>query len=103
MNAKAVTHLNRPHLTAGTTYDLLNDAELTAAGVEVVTSSEALRLIRFPHPHFGLWLLDLAADSSFSMTVSANSSLSWVGGFAILDPSPPHPHYREVEGRPLTG
>lgn len=102
-NAKTVTRVKSPHLTSGKTYDLLNDAALTAAGVEVVTSSEALRLIRFPHPHLGVWPLDLAADSSFSVTVSANSSLSWLGGFAILDPSPPHPHYRAVEGRPLTG
>ncbi|XP_063860185.1 von Willebrand factor A domain-containing protein 7-like [Scylla paramamosain] len=86
----------------GTTYDLLDDAALTAAGVEVVTSSEALRVVRFPHPGFGSWVLDLDADTSFSVTISANSTLSWLGGFSILDPSPPHPHYRAVEGNPLT-
>ncbi|MPC24810.1 von Willebrand factor A domain-containing protein 7 [Portunus trituberculatus] len=96
------TRLHNSHLTPGTSYDLLDDKALIAAGVEVVTSSEALRLIRFPEPSFGSWMLDLNADKSFSVTVSANSTLSWLGGFSILDPSPPHPHYRAVEGNPLT-
>lgn len=86
----------------GTTYDLLDNAALEAAAVEVVTSSAALRLLRFTNPRFGPWTLDLAADSAYSVNVNANSSLSWLGGFSVLDPSPPHPHFSEVEGRPLT-
>lgn len=83
-------------------YDLLDDASLEAAAVVVVTSSATLRLLRFTNPRFGPWTLDLAADSAYSVNVNANSSLSWLGGFSVLDLSPPHPHYSEVEGRPLT-
>lgn len=87
----------------GTEYNLTDVTELESTpGVEVVAFAEALRDIRWVAPRYGMWELYLESTSNYSLSVTANSTLAWLGEFCILDPSPPHPHYRPAEGRPLT-
>ncbi|XP_042873279.1 von Willebrand factor A domain-containing protein 7-like [Penaeus japonicus] len=87
----------------GTEYNLTDVAALESTpGVEVVALSEALIDIRWLAPRYGTWELQLESTTNYSLSVTANSTLAWLGDFSILDPSPPHPHYRPAEGRPLT-
>ncbi|XP_063588366.1 von Willebrand factor A domain-containing protein 7-like isoform X2 [Penaeus indicus] len=89
----------------GTSYDLTDKGALEATpGVEVVSHTGTFLAVRFLAPRYGLWKLsvDSAYASAYALAVSATSSLDFLGDFALLDPSPPHPHYRKTEGRPLT-
>ncbi|XP_027213280.2 von Willebrand factor A domain-containing protein 7 [Penaeus vannamei] len=98
-------HMDRAVLRdiTGTEYNLTDIAALEATpGVEVVAFAEALMDLRWLAPRYGMWELHLVSSSNYSLSVTANSTLAWLGEFCILDPSPPHPHYRPAEGRPLT-
>ncbi|XP_042877878.1 von Willebrand factor A domain-containing protein 7-like [Penaeus japonicus] len=88
----------------GTSYDLTDKASLeTTPGVEVIAHTSTFMAVRFVAPRHGLWrLVANAVADSYAIVVSATSSLDFLGDFALLDPSPPHPHYRKTEGRPLT-
>ncbi|KAG7160513.1 von Willebrand factor A domain-containing protein 7-like 1 [Homarus americanus] len=86
----------------GTEYDLMDQAALeTDPKVEIVVYSNGLKAIRWKDPLYGQWSLHTDSVSTYSIAVSANSTLSFLGGFSVLDPSPPHPHYRAAEGNPL--
>lgn len=88
----------------GTEYDIMDkDAMASTPGVDVIAYSSSIRVLRFNEPAFGIWNLHVNDDlDTYSINVMANSTLSWLGGFSVLDPAPPHPHYRAIEGRPLT-
>ncbi|XP_037789385.1 von Willebrand factor A domain-containing protein 7-like [Penaeus monodon] len=87
----------------GTPYDLTDEAALAATpGVEVVSHTGTFLAVRFLAPRYGLWQLSVSAAGDYALAVSATSALDFLGDFALLDPSPPHPHYRKTEGRPLT-
>ncbi|ROT70713.1 putative von Willebrand factor A domain-containing protein 7 [Penaeus vannamei] len=87
----------------GTAYDLTDKAALEAtAGVEVISHTGTFLAVRFLSPRHGVWSLSVSASVDYALAVSATSSLDFLGEFALLDPSPPHPHYRKTEGRPLT-
>nr|XP_045609987.1 von Willebrand factor A domain-containing protein 7-like isoform X1 [Procambarus clarkii] len=86
----------------GTEYDLMDEASLLLdPEIEVVVYSSGLKAIKWIEPRYGLWSLQTYSSSTYSVSVSGNSTLSFLGGFSILDPSPPHPHYRAAEGNPL--
>lgn len=86
----------------GTAYDLTDQASLDSdPNVEVIAYSPSLKAIRWLSPRYGQWNLHTDSSSTYSISVSANSTLSFMGDFSILDPRPPHPHYELVEGRPL--
>ncbi|XP_066988330.1 uncharacterized protein [Macrobrachium rosenbergii] len=72
------------------------------ADVEIVVYTEGFRAIGFHNLHHGEWHLEVESSDSYDIVVTANSTLNWMGGFSVLDPSPPHPHYRDIDGRPLT-
>ncbi|XP_063613332.1 von Willebrand factor A domain-containing protein 7-like [Penaeus indicus] len=86
----------------GTAYDLTDQASLDSnPNIEVIAYSSSLKAIRWLSPRYGQWSLHTDSSSTYSISVSANSTLSFLGDFSILDPRPPHPHYELVEGRPL--
>ncbi|KAK4303124.1 hypothetical protein Pmani_024717 [Petrolisthes manimaculis] len=87
----------------GTAYDLMDRAVLEGtSGVKVITHTETLKAVQWLSPSAGLWILNSTlADPSHSITLQATSTLDFLNNFAILDPSPPHPHYRPIEGQPL--
>ncbi|XP_071525808.1 von Willebrand factor A domain-containing protein 7-like [Panulirus ornatus] len=86
----------------GTEYDLMNQVALEAdPAIEIVAYSSGLKAIRWLEPRYGQWNLQTDSSSTYSISVNANSTLNFLGGFSILDPSPPHPHYRSSEGSPL--
>ncbi|XP_050738673.1 von Willebrand factor A domain-containing protein 7-like [Eriocheir sinensis] len=86
---------------AGIRYDIMDDVALAAAGVEVVTFTSNFKALRWTAPTLGEWSLDLAPNEPTTITVLATSSLDFLATFAMLDPTPPHPHYRPTEGQPL--
>lgn len=89
-------------VSPGTEYDLMDEASLLLdPEIEVVVYSSGLKAIKWIEPRYGLWSLQTYSSSTYSVSVSGNSTLSFLGGFSILDPSPPHPHYRAAEGNPL--
>ncbi|XP_042873278.1 von Willebrand factor A domain-containing protein 7-like [Penaeus japonicus] len=86
----------------GTEYDLTNEASLDSdPNIEIIAYSPSLKAIRWLSPRYGQWSFHTDSSSTYSISVSANSTLSFMGDFSILDPRPPHPHYQLVEGRPL--
>ncbi|XP_064098255.1 von Willebrand factor A domain-containing protein 7-like [Macrobrachium nipponense] len=88
---------------SGKEYDIMDEAAMRAEpNVEVISYSSTIRALRWNSPVAGAWNLDLEPlTETLSVDIQGNSTLSWLGGFALLDPSPPHPHYMDVEGRPL--
>ncbi|KAK3858686.1 hypothetical protein Pcinc_035140 [Petrolisthes cinctipes] len=87
----------------GTAYDLMDRAGLEAtSGVEVIVHTDTLKAVRWLSPSAGMWVLTTTlADPTLSITLQATSTLDFLNDFAVLDPSPPHPHYRPIEGQPL--
>ncbi|KAK7027487.1 hypothetical protein SK128_004439, partial [Halocaridina rubra] len=86
----------------GKEYDLKNEASLDAEpNVEVIVFTESFIVVRWKDPLFGIWNLQLDSVDTYGVTISANSTLGWLGGFSVLDTKPPHPHYKEAEGRPV--
>ncbi|XP_066988302.1 uncharacterized protein [Macrobrachium rosenbergii] len=88
---------------SGKEYNIMDEAAMRAEpNVEVISYSSTIRALRWNSPVAGAWNLDLEPQTgTLSVDIQGNSTLSWLGGFALLDPSPPHPHYMDVEGRPL--
>ncbi|KAK7087106.1 hypothetical protein SK128_001407 [Halocaridina rubra] len=98
----SVTSAAITDVTAGTDYDLLDPAALdTMNDVEVVSHTDTFKAIKWTAPNYGDWELVTDSSGNYSVSVIATSTLDFLGDFAILDPSPPHPHYRQTEGRPL--
>ncbi|KAK4307782.1 hypothetical protein Pmani_020476 [Petrolisthes manimaculis] len=87
----------------GKSYDLMDRIGLNAeSGVEVITHTDTLKAVRWLSPSAGMWVLTTTlADPTHSITLQATSTLDFLNDFAVLDPSPPHPHYRPIEGQPL--
>ncbi|KAK4293733.1 hypothetical protein Pmani_033592 [Petrolisthes manimaculis] len=87
----------------GKSYDLMDRIGLEAeSGVEVITHTDTLKAVRWLSPSAGMWVLTTTlADPTHSITLQATSTLDFLNDFAVLDPSPPHPHYRPIEGQPL--
>ncbi|XP_071536581.1 von Willebrand factor A domain-containing protein 7-like [Panulirus ornatus] len=86
----------------GTTYNLMDKAGLESTpGVVVVSHTNTFKAVTWTSPRYGLWSLTTDAPEAYSIAVVATSSLDFLADFSVLDPSPPHPHYRLVEGRPL--
>ncbi|XP_042211939.1 uncharacterized protein LOC121859252 [Homarus americanus] len=86
----------------GITYNLMDKASLEAAdNVEVVSYTNTFRAIKWTSPSYGQWNLTTNGPTSYSVEVFATSPLDFLAEFSVLDPSPPHPHYRHVTGRPL--
>ncbi|KAK7087105.1 hypothetical protein SK128_001406 [Halocaridina rubra] len=86
----------------GYTYDLMDASGLNALpDVEVISHTDSFKAIKWTTPNFGVWRLQTLTPNNYTISVIATSSFDFLGDFAILDPSPPHPHYRQVEGRPL--
>ncbi|CAL4114738.1 unnamed protein product, partial [Meganyctiphanes norvegica] len=90
------------HDFTGTKYDLMDVASLEVTDdVEIVAYTESFRSLKWKSPRYGMWNLETNASVEYSISIQANSTLDWLGDFSILDPSPPHPHYRPAQGRPL--
>ncbi|XP_064098435.1 von Willebrand factor A domain-containing protein 7-like [Macrobrachium nipponense] len=89
---------------SGKEYNIMDEAAMRAEpNIEVISYTSNIRALRWNNPTLGAWNLDLNPQTgTLSVDIQGNSTLSWLGGFALLDPSPPHPHYMAVEGRPLT-
>lgn len=79
----------------------MDEAALTAAGVEIVTFTTTFKALQWTAPTLGEWRLDLAPIESATITVLATSSLDFLATFSLLDATPPHPHYHPTEGQPL--
>ncbi|XP_068232515.1 von Willebrand factor A domain-containing protein 7-like [Palaemon carinicauda] len=87
----------------GKVFDLRHQGSLESdPDVEIVVYTDGFRAIGFHNLHYGMWRLDVTSLHSYDVLVTGNSTLNWLGGFSILDPSPPHPHYMDIDGRPLT-
>ncbi|XP_068237397.1 von Willebrand factor A domain-containing protein 7-like [Palaemon carinicauda] len=88
---------------SGKEYNIMDEKAMRAEpNVEVISYTTSIRALRWNSPISGSWNLELTpATGTLSVDIQGNSTLSWLGGFALLDPSPPHPHYMAVEGRPL--
>ncbi|XP_064098706.1 uncharacterized protein LOC135209881 [Macrobrachium nipponense] len=97
--------VKRCHLKdmTGKVFNLKDQGSLESdPDVEIVVYTEGFRAIGFHNLHHGKWRLEVESSDFYDIVVTGNSTLNWVGGFSVLDPSPPHPHYRDINGRPLT-
>lgn len=87
---------------SGTAYDLTDKEALDATdNVEVVSHTNTFKAVRFTAPVYGEWSISTSYPDVYAVTILATSPLDFLAGFSILDPSPPHPHYRQANGRPL--
>ena len=87
------------------TVDLSDDAAMAASGLqmEVTIRLPDLLYFKFKPNSAGKWLLALDSSSTYSVTVLASCTFSFLGSFRYLDLASNHPNLHKLPGRPVKG
>ena len=83
--------------------DLADDASMAASGVQinVTVRTNDLLFFKFRPNSPGVWQFFLNSVSTYSTTVTASCTFSFLGTFRYLDMATNHPNLHKLPGRPV--